>query len=256
MKVIDTLERHFGRFAIPHLIRIIVAFNALVFILGQANPAFVGFLDLTRDGLARHEYWRLITYIFIPKTNSPFFIVFALMWLWSMGNALEQVWGAFRMNLFYLVGMIGATLAAVFFGAEFSNTMLNLSLLFAYAWYFPNQMLFFPPIPIRWLAWVILAFTLIQFAGASIAYQMALLAAFANYALFIGPEIIAQARQRKEVAVRRHRFEKASIPEDEPLHRCTVCNRSERGNPQLEFRVSRDGNEYCMEHLPKKAPQP
>ena len=109
MKVIDTLERRFGRYAIPNLIRVIAAFNALVFILGQINPAFLGFLDLTRDGLARHEYWRLITYIFIPKTTSFLFIFFALSWLWMMGEGLERAWGAFRVNLFYLVGMVGTT---------------------------------------------------------------------------------------------------------------------------------------------------
>jgi len=255
MKVIDTLERHFGRFAIPNLIRVIAAFNALVFVLGHLNPALIGFLDLTRDGLARHEYWRLITYIFIPKTTNPIFFVLALMWMWSIGNALEAIWGAFKVNLFYLVGMIGTTLAAVFFGAEFSNTMLNLSLLFAFARYYPDQMLLFPPIPIRWLAWILLALMLVNFATASTAYQMALLAAMANYALFLGPEIIAQARQGREVTTRRRRFAEASLPSDEALHRCSVCSRSEQGNPDLEFRVGRDGNEYCMEHLPRRAPQ-
>ncbi len=256
MNVIDSLERRFGRFAIPGLIRIIAAFNALVFILGKLNPALLGFLDLTREGIARHEYWRLVTYIFIPQTTSYLFIFFALSWLWMLGEGLERAWGAFKVNLFYLVGMIGTTLAALFFGSEFSNTMLNLSLLFAFARYYPDQMLLFPPIPIRWMAWILFALLLVNFATSSMAYQMALLAAMANYALFLGPEIVAQARQRREVTVRRRRFEESSVPDDEPLHRCTVCKRSEIGNPDLEFRVSRDGNEYCMEHLPSRTTTP
>jgi len=30
-----------------------------------------------------------------------------------------------------------------------------------------------------------------------------------------------------------------------------VCRRTERDNPDLEFRVSSNGEEYCLEHLPK-----
>jgi len=256
MNVIDTLERRFGRYAIPNLIRIVAAFNALVFVLVKLNPAMLGVLDLTSAGLARHEYWRLVTYIFIPQTESSLFIIFALMWLWNIGEMLEQVWGAFRVNLFYLVGMIGTTVAAVFFGEQFSNAMLNLSLLFVAAWYFPNLMLLFPPIPLRWMAWILLVLLLWNFATASVAYQMALVASLANYILFIGPEALAQARQRREVTQRRRRFEQSAVPEDEPLHRCAVCRRSEKGNPDLEFRVSRDGNEYCLEHLPPPASTP
>lgn len=44
--------------------------------------------------------------------------------------------------------------------------------------------------------------------------------------------------------------------DDEPLHRCVVCKRSDVSNPDLEFRVARDGNDYCTEHLPKSAAKP
>ena len=37
---------------------------------------------------------------------------------------------------------------------------------------------------------------------------------------------------------------------DEPLHKCATCGATELTDPNLEFRVSRDGEEYCMQHLP------
>jgi hypothetical protein len=43
---------------------------------------------------------------------------------------------------------------------------------------------------------------------------------------------------------------KEKRPEDEALHRCANCGATELTNPNLEFRVSRDGEEYCLAHLP------
>jgi len=38
---------------------------------------------------------------------------------------------------------------------------------------------------------------------------------------------------------------------DDALHRCAVCGATELTDPNLDFRVARDGEEYCMAHLPK-----
>jgi hypothetical protein len=38
---------------------------------------------------------------------------------------------------------------------------------------------------------------------------------------------------------------------DEALHRCAVCGATELTDPNLDFRVARDGEEYCIAHLPK-----
>jgi CBS domain containing-hemolysin-like protein len=39
-------------------------------------------------------------------------------------------------------------------------------------------------------------------------------------------------------------------PEDQQtLHCCHICGRTEVRAPHLEFRVARDGNEYCVEHI-------
>jgi len=259
MNLIDSLERRFGRFAIPGLVRIIVALNALVFICGKLNPALLYYLNLNVDAVHHGEYWRLITYILIPATDSYLWILFALGFLWMVGDGLESVWSAFRLNLFYLIGMIGTTIAALFFGAEFSNTMLNLSLYFAFAWFFPNMEVYVMailPVRIKWVAWMMAGLLLIQFFGGSTSFKMAVIASLANFLIFFGPELFAEIRQRRQVTNRRQDYAKAGIPEDEPLHRCIVCKRSDRSNPELEFRVARDGNDYCTEHLPKPATQP
>src|ERR671918_713025 len=97
------------------------------------------------------------------------------------------------------------------------------------------------------------AFRLFGFVVNGASYRMALVAAFANYLIFFGPEIIHEARHRTEVSARRKRFESDTRGEAEPLHKCVVCGATELTDPNLDFRVARDGEEYCMAHLPKAA---
>jgi membrane associated rhomboid family serine protease len=268
MNPIDFLERRFGRFAIPGLVRVIVALNALVYLLSLWSPSLLSWLNLDPEAILQGQVWRLVTYLFIPNYGSIFTAlfnqpgnaldtVFSLLFLWWIGDSLEQVWGAFRLNLFYLIGMAGTTLAAFLFGANFSNGMLNLSLFFAFAWFFPNVQIYFffiLPIMMKWLAWFFAAMLLWQaVVFGSLSYRMALVASMANFLLFFGPEIVARARQRHQVSNRRQTFARASVSEEEPLHRCVVCQRTDLSHPDLEFRVARDGNDYCMEHLPSRS---
>ena len=67
--------------------------------------------------------------------------------------------------------------------------------------------------------------------------------------------IYSKVRARTAVDIRRRKFESKAVPED-TLHRCTVCKRTEKDSPELEFRVSRNGEEYCLEHLPKVMAEP
>ena len=254
MRWLDTLERRFGFLGIPGLIRIIVAFSALVFLLVRLNPDFISALDLNPERLRHGEIWRLVTYIFIPQTFSFLWIIFVLWFLWFVGDGLEHAWGPFRLTLYFLVGMIGTTVAALFFGSNFSNTMLIASLFYAFARFYPDQViyvLFILPVKIKWVAWVSAAFLLLGFFVNSNSYRMATVAALSNYLIFFGPEIVYQARHRHEVSSRRRRFEVQSRSETEPLHKCAVCGATELSDPNLDFRVARDGEEYCLAHLPK-----
>ena len=253
MSWVDKLERRFGFLGIPGLIRIIVGFSALVFVLVQLNWDFVSMLDLNPGRIRHGEVWRLLTYIFIPPTPS-WWILFALWFLWFIGEGLERAWGEFRLTLYFFVGIIGTTAAAFFFGSQFSNSMLVASLFYAFARFYPNEViyvLFILPVKIKWVAWTSAAFLLLGFFVNSNSYRMSLLAALSNYLIFFGPEIIHDARHRHEVSTRRRRFESHARSETEPLHRCAVCGATESSDPNLDFRVARDGEEYCVAHLPK-----
>lgn len=260
MNWIDSLERKFGRYAIPGLVRIIVALNAIVFIIYKIEPAFVYSLVLVPQLVLQGQVWRLVTYLFIPDVGgSPaydtLFVILYLWFMWFIGQGLEDAMGTFKLNLFYLIGMIGTTVAALFFGGDYSSAMLNSTLFFAFARFYPDLQIYVMlvlPVKVRWMAWVLGALLLYGFVKEGASYRIAVIVAFSNYLIFFGPEIWREAGHRTEVAQRRRRFVKAAPAEDEALHRCKVCGRTEITNPTLEFRVAADGNDYCVEHLPKK----
>ncbi|MEA3207769.1 MAG: hypothetical protein QOE70_826 [Chthoniobacter sp.] len=259
MKWIDRAERNFGHLAIPNLIRLITAFNALVFVLYKLNPSFLDWLRLDPEAVLRGEVWRLVSYIFIPNVGGPIYdwLIAALyIWyLWWIGDGLEHALGSFRVNVFYLLGMLGTTIAAFFSpSANFATAMLNSSLFFAFARFYPEEMIYvmaLVPVKVKWLAWISGAFLVLGFIGNGWDYRLAVVAAFANYFIFFGKEIFQDAVQRRETSVRRRRFASNQRSEDEALHCCTVCGRTEHAAPDLEFRVAKDGHEYCLEHLPK-----
>jgi membrane associated rhomboid family serine protease len=256
MMWLDKLEKRFGFLAIPGLIRIVVLFSVLVLGLVWLNPEFRFMLMLDPARIRQGEVWRLVTYIFIPQTFSWWVVLF-LWFLWFIGDGLERAWGAFRLTLYFLVGMIGTTVAAFFFGSNFSNTMLISSLFFAFARFYPDLVIylfFILPVKIKWLAWAYAALLLFGFAVGSNSYRMAVIAAMSNYLIFFGPEIIHDALHRREVSSRRRRFEVQTRAGEEPIHKCAVCGATELSDPSLDFRVARNGEEYCVPHLPSAQP--
>jgi membrane associated rhomboid family serine protease len=255
MKWLDSLETKFGRFAISGLVRMIVLCNALVFCIAYAQPNYLSLLTLDPDRVAHGEVWRLISYIFIPPSMSLIWVFCALSFLLMIGDGLEHAWGAFRLNVFYLLGMVGCTIAAFFFGGTSTNVYLNLSVLFAFATIFPDEVIylfFVLPIKIKWLAYIALFFELQTLCFGTFDQQMAIAVSLANYLLFFGPMIIQQVRDRREITTRRRAYQERAMPESEALHRCNSCQKTELTDPDLDFRVGRDGEEYCMAHLPPR----
>jgi membrane associated rhomboid family serine protease len=259
MTFLDKLERRLGFIAIPGLIRAIVTLNVLVFILVFLNKGFDSYLALDISRIRAGEVWRLVTYIFVPQMSHPLMVLIALWFLWFIGDGLERAWGPFRLTLYFLVGMIGTTAAALLSNSQFSNQMLFTTLFFAFAHFYPDEVIyvfFILPLKIKWIAWVYAAFLLLAFVTQSNSYRLALVAALSNYLIFFGPGAIQQLRQRKEVAGRRKRFEIQSWSDEEPLHRCATCGATELTDSSLEFRVASDGEEYCLAHLPRPANAP
>lgn len=115
MKWVDKLERRFGRIAIHDLMMAIVIGQAVVFLAEFFMPGLGIWskLSLYMPAVLQGEVWRLITFIFVPSASTPISLLLTLYLMWLIGHTLEQSWGDFRFNVYYLLGVLGAILAAV-----------------------------------------------------------------------------------------------------------------------------------------------
>lgn len=247
------------RIAIPGLIRYVALLNALVFLLHLAPPGYLSMLELDPSLVLQGQVWRLITWIFIPETLSPLWILFSLLFLLYLGDGLEAEMGAPRLTLFYGRGIILCTAVAFVMSLAFgtppvgrANTFLNLSLLLAFASIYPDfkvLVFFILPVRISWLALFSVALMLLASVGQPLSVAATLGAALINYLIDFSGELkalIGKSGPRRSVT----RTSPAS--ESPPLHRCSVCGITERSHPDAEFRVRSDGSESCLQHLPSR----
>ena len=270
---LDKLERKFSRYAIPNLMTYIIILYAAGFVLNLINPTFYSqFLSLDAGKILQGQIWRIVTFIIQPPSDSLIFIVFVLYLYYMIGKQLEAAWGAFRFNLYFFSGMlfivIGAILAYLLTGAvlPMDTWYLNLSLFFAFAALYPDiqLLLFFViPIKIKWLAYLdvaLLAYSMItSILSGNWAGCVVILCSLANVLVFFlmtrkgKHNSFRQNRRRKEFkkAVSRGEAEYRN-PNGITKHKCAICGRTEKDDPNLEFRFcSRcNGNyEYCQDHL-------
>ncbi len=203
---LDRLERKIGRFSIPNLMNLILVGMAVVFVSDlflfvQYDITLSQYLYFDRNAIFHGEVWRILSFLFIPVDSSPLWILFSIYFYWLIGNGLERQWGSFRFNVFYFCGIIGTILSGLITGYV-GNTYLNLSLFLAFALLYPDfqVMLFFIlPVKMKWLAWLDVAFLLIEFIVTDWSGRLSILFAFANILLFFGKDFwqFFQSRYRR-----------------------------------------------------------
>jgi membrane associated rhomboid family serine protease len=229
-RLLARLERRIGKYAVGNLTAIIVAGMAAVFLLSMVRPDLVGFLTLDVDAVEHGQVWRLLTYLFIPRTFSVFWIIFSLGFVWYVGSTLESHWGSFKFNAYYLVGMIGTTAAAVLTRGEQTNSWLNLSLMLAFGTLFPDEEIrfFFIGIPAKWLALLDAGYMAYGVFVGDWSERAAILAATSVYFLFFAGTLVDLAR-RRNVQVRQAARRASNAPPSRPpvARVCAICGASQ-----------------------------
>lgn len=256
MKWLNKLERSLGRYAIRDLMKYIVILNAIAFALIYLDPTglFYSKLVLNPNLVLKGEVWRLVTFIFIPPSFSLLWVFFTLYFYYNIGLALEHEWGTFRFNMYYLLGMLGTVIISMIFGFVGTPLYINLSLFLAFARLYPNyEILIFYVIPVKvkylaWLDWIYIIFTILS---GSIPSKLIAIVSIINYFIFFGTDILSRAKHNNQVHQRRQSFRR-ELPKEMTYHRCTVCGKTEKDDPKLEFRYCNECEgdyEYCMEHV-------
>ena len=275
------LRRRFERFCfrnrdkgIPNLMLYISLGSALVYLftLFTNNYTLYQYLIFDRELILQGQVWRLISYPLVYNAGNIVLTAITLLCYYSLGRAIENIWGTLRFNLFYLSGVILMDIYCMLFDGWASVTYLNLSLFLAYATMHPDaHFLLFFIIPVKaWIFAVIdLAITLYEVLVYSIPvfmfpYNLFPLVAIANYLLFFGKDVknifpmswrvnasrLFKKKPKKAKVVPfpgAGSYEATTAKQQAPYtHRCTVCGRTDTTNPELEFRYcSRCKGYYC-----------
>jgi len=161
----------------PPVVKTLLLLNIAAFILDQLFPlsALLG-LYYVGDPLGRFHLFQLLTYMFMHAGLSHIF--FNMFALWMFGRIMEQVWGAQRFLLYYIICGIGAAVvqelgqviglispAAMTIGA--SGAVYGI--LLAFGMTFPNERLFIIPFPFpikaKWFVCLYIAIEIFEGLG-------------------------------------------------------------------------------------------
>lgn len=276
---LDKLERKFGKYAINNLIFYILIIYSIGTVINIIDSTIYNtYLMLDVEKVFQGQVWRLFTFIIQPLSSSNIIFLFFKFHLYYMiGSSLENVWGAFKFNLYFFSGIIFNIIAvfiiyfvtgsSVVLGLEY----LNRSMFFAFALLFPNVqflLFFFIPVKVKYLAifyGAFYVFEIIQsFIYSSYHDGIEILISLGNFLIYFFNS--RNYKQYKPKEIKRRRKFKREVRQSSPrskvitfngrkevaMHKCTTCGRTEIDDDDLEFRFCSkcEGNyEYCTDHL-------
>ena len=280
------LRRDFNRFCfrnrdkgIPNLMLWISLGTALVYLLTSIDPSKLlpYWLYFDRSLILRGQVWRLFSYVFLDFSSNILWLAIFLLCYYSLGRAIENIWGTLRFNLFYFTGILLMDVYCLIFGGMASPYYLNLSLFLAYATLYPDAqftLFFIIPVKARYLALFDLFFILMGVFD-FFPHNLFPVIALGNYFLAFGRDCLnllpiswrvnANRAAKKAVHPRGKTipFNAAGSyqathakPQALYTHKCTVCGRTDADSPELEFRYCsrcKGYHCYCSEHISNHA---
>ena len=271
-QILNKLERRFGRYAVPDLIKYVVALYCAGAVIGLLNrDIYYQYLSLNMEAVFHGQIWRLFTFLIEPygfsrgmgMLISIIFFLFRVNLFFLFGRSLEQAWGTFRFNMYFFSGYLLNIIAAlILYLSPMHATLYDSgfqyiywSMFFAFALLNPNMeflLYMVLPIKVKWLAILDAAFMLYQIFG-NIRYGILLM----RLGQYFDAEMCFSAAVAIVVAMANFLIYFFATPaggryEGGARHRCAVCGRTELDNENLDFRFCSkcEGNyEYCSDHL-------
>ena len=260
MTFLDKLEKRFGHWALPNVVLYVIVAQLVVYALVISGRISFVNLPLVPKAVLGGELWRLFSFLISPPNiaggaMSALFLAFFWYIFWMMSSALEQIWGAFRFNVYLLCGVL-LTILTAFVGQFISPAttiiifpdFLYLSVFLAFAVNHPNVeflIMFILPVKVKWLAWLAVGLTTFSFLGApSWGDRIAILGPLLNFFLFFRNDLVNSVESRK----RRTQFAKQKVERDNAaFHTCSECGATDKTHPERHFRYKKvDGASVCI----------
>lgn len=292
MSLLKELRRRFERFCfrnrhwgIPNLMLYVSLGAGIVYLMSEManNYVLYNILVFNRTKILQGQVWRLFTYPLTFNAGNLLYTLIGLVCYYSLGRAMENLWGTLRFNLFYFSGILMMDTFCMIFGNQATVSSLNLSLFLAYATLYPNThflLMFIIPVKAWIFALVYLVLILsdviyLSYPVMYFPYNLYPLISLANYFLFFGKDVLNVIPLSWRANCRRL-FRKKSRTNPQPksktipfpnagsyqatvatpkapyTHRCTVCGRTDLSDPDLEFRYCsrcQGYHCYCIDHI-------
>lgn len=284
MNVLKNLRRSFERFCfknrkigIPNLMLFVSIGAALVYLTDLISGSHILYdvLSFNKEAILQGQVWRLFSYIFTYTVDNPLLMAISLICYFSLGRAMENIWGTLRFNLYYFCGIVLMDIYCMIFGGAADVTYLNLSLFMGYATLYPDArflLFYIIPVKARIFAMVDLGLMVLNLVYAKFPDRLFSVIALANYFLFFGKDVvnIFPMSWRANFSRLFRKKKKKDAPKVIPFptagsyqastasvkapytHCCSICGKTDVTNPELEFRYcSRCSGYrcYCQEHI-------
>ncbi len=196
---------------IPNLMLYICLGSALVYLFSMVSGNYILYQYLSFDiaKIFQGQVWRLFTYAITMQNGNFILTLLLLVCYYSLGRAMENAWGTFRFNLFYLTGILMMDAYALITSLvmpQMSPIMsmvvdvsyLNMSLFLGYATLYPNaQFLLLFIIPVKAWIFALVDLVLTIYNVISMSFPVFMfpvnffpLVALANYFLFFGKDVL------------------------------------------------------------------
>ena len=269
----DNRERKYGKYAIHNLSLYMLITFAVGYALEiiPATQQLVYWLQLEPGLILKGQVWRLFTWVLCTGgQGNIFWIVISLYFYYSIGRTLEQVWGAYRYNVYIFSGLFYTVVGAFLMygilsfigyqdaniGGFFSTYYVCMSIFLAFAATFPEMevlLMFILPIKVKVLGIVYVIMMVIPMIGGGLFVAIPIVASLFNFIIFFftGRKRIGISRKQQQERVQ-FRAKMREAQSDPVRHKCAICGRTNVSNPELSFRFCSkcNGNyEYCEDHL-------
>ena len=261
---IDRFCAKHPRFGISNLAMYIAIGQAAVGILSL----FPGFsllgvwLMFSRTAILHGEVWRLITFVFVPNDNNPFYLLLGCYVIFWTGQMLEREWGTAKFSLFYLGGVLWSILGGMLLGT-IDIYYIHLSFFLVIATMYSEMQVLFMfvlPIKMKWLALLDVALILLNAVEYGPVVILLALPSFVNYFIFTWPfwsmKLGFVRRQADPQVINfkraKRQAEKKARETGGYMHKCAVCCITDEDDPGMEFRYCSkcDGYYcYCANHI-------
>lgn len=255
MNLLDKLERKFGRYEIPNVTLAFIFVQVPVYIFSRARPDLLNWLYLVPALVVQGQWWRLLSFLAVPPVTNPIFAFFFWYMFYLMGTALEGYWGAFRYNVFLLLGYM-ATVFVSFLVPEAaaSNAFLQGSVFLAFAYLYPDfqiYVMFILPVKIKYLAILTAIFYFWTVATGPLIEKLLVFASIFNFLVFFGSDLVYRVKTgRRRMVFQAKQF--SGSDEKKPFHTCTVCGITDLTHPDMDFRYCPEcagSAGYCADHI-------